>query len=74
MVDRSSGEFECHGNIYTNEEILRLLPELRRDTHQPVTSQAMNQWIITGAKTERQDFDAGATMQVRFTLCHFCRH
>jgi hypothetical protein len=62
LVDTETDDFEFHGNIYKDDAILKLLPELRDDEYQPQMSEPMNHWITTANGTQQGEFDAGSVL------------
>jgi len=60
-IDPESGNFEFHGNIYKNPEILKQMPELSNEEYQPQVSGPIKHWIVTANKTQQGDFDLGAS-------------
>jgi len=64
LVDTETGDFEFHGNIYKDDAILKLLPELRDDEYKPQMSDPIKHWVVTANKTQQGEFDPGATGSV----------
>jgi len=55
-IDPETGEFEYHGNIYTNRDILDRIPDLNTaDKYKPVVSDKIEKWVITGVSTRQVD-------------------
>jgi len=64
VVDSETGNFEFHGNIYKDQKILKLLPELREDEYKPQISEPIKHWVVTANKTQQTDFDVGPSADV----------
>jgi len=77
-IDHETGDFVYKGNIYRNENIIKIFPDLQTETCEPQTSECIDRWIISANTTHQRDIDlsatagvsqfAGATMQVQFAF------
>lgn len=61
-VNEDTGEFEYHGNIYKDPEVLDRRPELTEDKYKPEISEPIDEWIITAGTSTRSEFDASADL------------
>ena len=46
VIDKKTGEFEYHGNIYTDEEILEDVPALAEPGCKPIVGEPVLKWVI----------------------------
>ena len=46
VIDKQTGEFDYHGNVYTDEDVLGDVPELVDQECQPIVGEPIFKWVI----------------------------
>lgn len=55
VIDKKTGEFDYHGNIYTDEDILQEVPALAEPECKPIVGEPILKWVISAnVKKEAQ--------------------